>query len=168
MLDSATPNVRSQRLRPMSKRLISTTLLSFALLFAQGGSFLIAAFCPHIRTGVMRCDMPQPEPSMDHGHMGDMEMPQEPQESTDNLNAAALDVPLSTCSHCWVHSQTTSTVFSVQHTDVTQRATDISVAAVCQVPTAPMISAPERPTARSHDPPGNTVSRHILIDVFRI
>lgn len=151
----------------MSKRLISTTLLSFALLFAQGSSLLIAAFCPHVRTGVMRCDMPQPEPSMDHAHMGGMEMAQL-EGSTHKLNVAALDLPSGTCSHCWVHSQTTPTVFSVRHSEVAKRAIDITVAAVFQGPARPMISIPERLTARSHGPPGDTVSRYILIDVFRI
>jgi hypothetical protein len=75
----------------MSKRLISTTLLSFALLFAQGGSFLIAALCPHLRTGIMRCDSPAQEPAMDHHHMADMQMDEESGESVFTSDAPALD-----------------------------------------------------------------------------
>ena len=56
----------------MTKRLISTIVVSFALLFAQGGSFLIAALCPHLRSGIMRCDMRAQEPAMDHHQMADM------------------------------------------------------------------------------------------------
>ena len=167
MLDLATPKVRSQRLLLMSKRLISTTLLSFALLFAQGGSFLIAALCPHVRTGIMRCDAPAQEPAIDHQHMADMQMSQESDESLFNPDASAFDRPTGTCTHCAVHSRTTSSVFSVRDFEAAKRATNLAVPLVFKRP-EPAIQPQERLPARSHDPPGGTISRHILIDVFRI
>ena len=168
MLDSATPKVRSQRLRLMSKRLISTTLLCSALLFAQSGSFLIAAFCPHVRTGIMRCDTPAQKPAMDHEHMADMQMDQEFGESSFNINAAAFDRPTATCNHCAVHSKTTSSVFSVRHVEAAKRTTNLGVPLVFKRAEPTVIQIQERLTARSHGPPGGTISRHILIDVFRI
>jgi hypothetical protein len=151
----------------MSKRLISTTLLSFALLFAQGGSFLIAALCPHLHTGIMRCDMPAQEPAMDHHQMAGMPMGQESAESPLNSDAPAVDQPTRTCTHCSVHSRTTSNAFSVRHLEAAKRATDLASAVVLDRP-LPTIRHQARLTVRSHGPPGNTVSRHILIDVFRI
>jgi len=167
MLDSATPNVRSQRLRPMSKRLISTTLLSFALLFAQGGSFLIASLCPHLHTGIMRCDMPAQEPAMDHHQMAGMPMDQESAKSPLNSDAPAVDQPTGTCTHCAVHSRTTSNAYSVRHVEAAKRAASLAVP-MSHRPELLLIQVQQRLTARSHGPPGNTVSRHILIDVFRI
>ena len=147
--------------------MISTTLLSFALLFAQGGSFLIAAQCPHLRTGIMRCDKPAEEPAMDHQHMADMQMDQKSDESLFNPDASAFDQPSGTCNHCAVHSRTTSSVFSVRHVEVPKRATDLASPTVPDRP-LPTIRHQARLTARSHGPPGETVSRYILIDVFRI
>jgi len=151
----------------MSKRLISTTLLSFALLFAQGGSFLIAALCPHLRTGIMGCNAPAEETTMDHQHMADMQMDQKSDESLFNPDTTAFDRPTGTCSHCAVHSRTTSSVFSVRHVEVSKRATDLAGAVVLGRP-LPTIRHQARLTARSHGPPGEPISRYILIDVFRI
>ena len=166
MLDSGTPKVlHSHRL--MSKRLISTTLLSFALLFAQGGSFLIASLCPHLRTGVMRCDTPAEEPAMDHQHMADMQMDQETDEYLFNPHVSAFNRPAGTCNHCAVHSRTTSSVFSVRHVEASKRAAIVGAIAFSRL--QPTIRQhQERLTGRSHGPPGEPVSRYILIDVFRI
>jgi hypothetical protein len=152
----------------MSKRLISTTLFSFALLFAQGGSFLIAGLCPHLRTGVMRCDAPPKGPSMGHHQMADMQMDQESGESPLNSDAPAVDQPTGTCTHCAVHCRTTSNAFSVRHVEAAKRATSLAVPMSFHRPELLLIQVQQRLTARSHGPPGNTVSRHILIDVFRI
>jgi hypothetical protein len=168
MLDSATPKIRSLRLRLMSKRLISTTLLSFALLFAQGGSFLIAAFCPHVRKGIMRCDTSAQESQMDHHHMSDMQMDQDSDELPLDSDAPALDRSTGNCTHCAVHSRTTSSVFSVRHVEAVKRTTNLAVPLVFRRPEPAMISPQERLTARSHGPPGGTIPRHILIDIFRI
>ena len=152
----------------MSKRLISTTFLSFALLFSQGGSFLIAALCPHLHTGIMRCDMPAQEHAMDHHQMAGMQMDQESAESPVNSDAPAVDQPAGTCTHCAVHSRTTSNAFSVRHVEAAKRATDLAVPKRLHRPELLFIQVQQRLTARSHGPPGNTVSRYILIDVFRI
>jgi hypothetical protein len=152
----------------MSKRLISTTLLSFALLFAQGGSFLIAALCPHVRTGIMRCDAPAQEPQMDHQHMSEMQMDHDSDDLPLDSDAPALDRSTDNCTHCAVHSRTTSSVFSVRHVEAAKRTTNLALPLVFRRPQPAMIQPRERLTARSHGPPGGTISRHILIDVFRI
>ena len=168
MLDWRIPMLAPTRRRFMSKRLFSTTFLSVALLFAQGGSFLIAALCPHLRTGIMLCDSPAQEPAMDHNHMADLQMDQESDESPLNPDAPALDRPTGPCTHCAVHSKTTSSVFLVRHVESAKRATNLAVPLVFKLPEPAMPQIHRRLTARSHGPPGNTISRHILIDVFRI
>lgn len=151
----------------MSRRLLSTTFLSVVLLFAQGGTFLIAALCPHLRTGVMRCDS-SAQAVMDHHHMADMKMDPESDGLRFNPDGLAFDLPLGTCTHCVVHSKTTSGVFPARHLEAAKRATDLTVALDSVRPLLTIVQAPERLTARSHSPPGNTISRYILIDVFRI
>ena len=154
----------------MTKRLFSTTFLSVALLFAQGGSFVIAALCPHLRTGIMRCDMPPPEPRMDHHHMTDMQMDRESNELLLNSDAPAFDRSTETCTHCSVHSGTpSSSFFSARHIEASKRSTDLTIPLLFNATSGPtVIQLTERLTARSHSPPGETVSRYILIDVFRI
>lgn len=150
----------------MNRRLVSTTFLSMALIFAQGGSFLIAALCPHLRTGVMRCDMPAQQSVMDHHDMADMQMDHESGSLTPK--AANFDQPSGTCTHCAVHSRTTSGVFYVRHVEAAKRATDLIVPLIFEYPTPLTVQVHELVTARSHGPPGDTNSRHILISVFRI
>ena len=149
----------------MNKRLFPTTLLSFALLFSQGGIVLIAALCPHLRTGVMRCDS-SAQPVMDHHHMTEMKM--DPDEMPFNNDGPAVDIPLGTCTHCVVHAKTTSGIFPARHREAAKVASDLTVPLVSGSPVLTTIQGPERLTARSHGPPGDTVSRYILIDVFRI
>lgn len=152
----------------MSKRLISTTLLSFALLFAQGGNLLIAALCPHLRTGTMRCDAPAQEPAMDHHHMSEMQMDQDSEELPLDSDAPALGRPTGNCTHCAVHSRTTSGVFSVRLVEAAKRTMSLAVPLVFRGPVPAMSQPQELLAARSHGPPGSTIPRHILIDVFRI
>lgn len=153
----------------MNRRLLSTTFLSVVLLFAQGGSFLIVALCPHLRTGVMQCDARLPGQSMDHDHMADMEMEQQPGDVPTNPDLTAYDVPPEKCTHCSVHSGTApSSFFSTRHIEASKRATDLTVPLLLKSPEPAMGQVVERLPASSHSPPGDTVSRYILIDVFRI
>ena len=152
----------------MSRRLFSSTFLSVVLLFAQGGSFLIAALCPHLRAEVVRCDVGAQDSTTDHHRMPDMEMDPQAGESLINGDASAVDLPLGNCAHCAVHSRTTSTFFAVRHVEAITRVSEQAVALVCEAPAFMLIQRPERFTARSHGPPGNKHSRHLLISIFRI
>lgn len=153
----------------MSRRLFSTTFLSFALLFGQGGSFLIAALCPHLSTGVMQCDMRSPGSVGDHDHMADMEMDPQSGKLPSNSDVTAFNLLPEKCGHCSVHSgSTSSSLISIRHLEASKRATDLTVPLLLKSLEPTMIQVLERLTTRSHSPPGDTVSRYILIDVFRI
>lgn len=152
----------------MSRRLFSSTFLSVVLLFAQGGSFLIAALCPHLRAEVMRCDVGAQDSPTGHHHMADMEMDPQAGESLINGDASAIDRPVGSCAHCAVHSRTTSTFFAVRHVEAITRVSEQAVALVFETPGFMVIQASERFTGRSHGPPGNKLSRHVLISIFRI
>lgn len=152
----------------MNRRLVSITFLSVVLLFAQGGSFLIAALCPHLRAEVMRCDVGAQDSTTGHHHMSDMKMDPQAGESLINGDASAVDRPLGSCAHCAVHSRTTSTFFAVRHVEAITRVSEQAVALVFETPEFMVIQAPRRLTARSHGPPGDKLSRHVLISIFRI
>lgn len=152
----------------MSRRLFSSTFLSAVLLFAQGGSFLIAALCPHLRAEVMRCDVGVQDSMTGHHHVPDMEMDPQAGELLINGDASAVDRPVGSCAHCAVHSRTTSTFFAVRHVEAITRVSELAVALVFEIPEFMVIPAPGRLTARSHGPPGNKLSRHVLISIFRI
>lgn len=150
--------------------MFSTTFLSFALLFGQGGSFLIAALCPHLSTGVMQCDARGQGSVVDHHHMVDMEMEPQSGKLPNNLDVTAFNLLPEKCGHCSVHSGTTSSsLISIRHIETSKRATDLTVPLLLKAsePTTIQVSL-ERLTGRSHSPPGDAVPRYILIDVFRI
>jgi hypothetical protein len=156
----------------MHKRFLATSVLATALLFSQGSSFLIAALCPHLRSGMALCEMQQSAPTMSHedmGHedMGDMQMGQEP-ASQANANVAALDQPIIPCSHCAVHSRTTLNVASLKQAEAAKRSVDLDVP-FQDSRVAPDAASPVQVLAsRAHGPPGEPSPRYILINIFRI
>ena len=150
----------------MSRRLVLTIFVSVVLLFAQGGSFLIAAHCSHLRADVVLCDAGAQNSVPAHHHMPEMD--QEVGKSLVNGDESALDLPPGSCAHCAIHSRTTSTVFSVRDAEAPKRVSEHAVALVFETPELLLSQAPERLTARSHGPPGNNLSRHLLISIFRI
>lgn len=152
----------------MSRRLFSTTFLSFALLFGQGGSFLIGALCPHLSTGVIQCDMRDQGSVANHDHMADMEMDPQLENLPNNPDVTAFNLLPEKCGHCSVHSGTTSSSLSIRHIGASKRATDLTVPLLVKSSEPTMIQVLERLSAHSHSPPGDTISRYILIDVFRI
>lgn len=154
----------------MPKRFLVTTVLAAALLFSQGGHLLVAALCLHLQPGMASCETPPAKASMAHedmGHGGHMEMEPEPATQPDS-NASALGQPIDACSHCAVHSRTTPNAVSLRATEAAKRSIDFNIPLnVCEV--APAIVSPVAGlTSRAHGPPGETVSRHILINVFRL
>ncbi|MGH9932183.1 MAG: hypothetical protein ACREA9_23525, partial [Pyrinomonadaceae bacterium] len=154
----------------MHKRLVANTVLSIALLFSQGGTFLIAALCPQLQSGMASCETKLAEPAMSHediGHTGHMEMEQEPASQPD-ANVATLGRPISPCSHCAVHSRRSPNTASLRQAEAAKRSVDLNIPLqVSRV--APVAASPVAVlTTRAHGPPGDSSPRHILINIFRI
>jgi hypothetical protein len=154
----------------MHKRFLAATFVATALLFSQGGSFLVAALCPHMQSGTASCMSQSAEPTMSHedmGHMDHMQMEQEPESEPDS-SASALSQPASPCPHCAVHSGTTPRSASLRETEVAKRSLDFSIPLQVPkvVPVAPATVAVL--ISRAHGPPGDPTPRHILINIFRI
>lgn len=154
----------------MTKRLVSTTFLSFALLFGQAGIFLIAALCPHLRSGMASCETQSAGVPMSHedmGHMGQMEMEPEPAAQPD-AGVATLGQPIDPCSHCAVHSRKTPNTASLRQGEVAKRSVDLNIPLqVFRVAPVAASSAPVL-TSRAHGPPGDPTPKYILINIFRI
>ena len=154
----------------MNMRFLATTILATALLFSQGGNFLIAALCPHIGSRMASCETQFAAATMSHesmGHMGHMQMAAEP-ASQQNLSAFALGQPNAPCSHCAVHSRKTTPSTTLRETDAAKRSVELSIpldfSGVAPATTSPHAVL----TSRAHGPPGETIPRHILINIFRI
>jgi len=151
----------------MDKRFLATTVLAVALLFSQGGNFLVAAFCPHLQSGMASCKTQLGAAPMSHEHMAHMEMAQQP-ASNRNPDAIALGEPIGPCSHCAVHSRTTPNTASLREAKPAKRSIDLNIPTqISRV--APVAASPVSAlTSRAHGPPGEHTSRHILINIFRI
>jgi hypothetical protein len=158
----------------MPKRFLVITVLATALPFSQGGSFLIAALCPHLRSGTPSCEA-QPSPArmshedMSHEHMGHgghLEM-EHGRVSIGDPNAIALGQPIGTCSHCTVHSRTTANTAYLREREPAKPKVDIHIPHQSRV--SPVMIFPlTMLTPRAHGPPGELTPRHILISIFRI
>lgn len=151
----------------MHKRFLATTFLATALLFSQGGNFLVGALCPHLRSGMASCGTQLAEPTMSHEGMGHMGMSHEAAPNPDP-DAVALGQPIGSCPHCAVHSRTTPNTASLRETEAAKRSVHLDiplqvskVAPVTQSPVAVL-------TSRAHGPPGDPTPRYILINSFRI
>ena len=154
----------------MHKRLLAITVLTAALLFSQGGHLVVAALCPHLRTGVASCETVPAKASMSHedmGHGGHMEMEPEPATQPDS-NASALGQPIDACSHCAVHSRTTPNAVSLRATAVAKRSIDFNIPLNVSGVAPAIVSPVAVLTSRAHGPPGEARPRHILINIFRI
>ncbi len=154
----------------MHKQFLANTVLGVALLFSQGGTFLVAALCPHLRSGMASCETQFADPAMSHedmGHMGHSEMEPEPASRPD-ADAAALGQPIGACSHCAVHSRTNSNTASLTKAEAARRSVDTNIP--LQVSRVAPVAASPVPflTSRAHGPPGDSTPRHILINIFRI
>jgi hypothetical protein len=154
----------------MHKRFVATTVLAVALLFSQGGNFLIASLCPHLRSTLASCDTQTAEPAMSHDDMGHMQMHGSDTESSPNRDPYALSLgkPIGSCSHCAVHSRTTSNAISLRDIEAAKRAGDLSIPLTFST-FAPVTTSPVAVlTSRAHGPPGESTSRYLLLNVFRI
>ena len=153
----------------MHKRFLTTIVLATALLFSQGGSFLVAALCPHMQSGEESCTSQSAEPRMSHEDMGHMghQMEHEP-DAQPNTDTAAFEQPIDLCPHCALHSGPAPNIASLREKEVAKRSFDLSTP--LQAPKVVPVSASTVSVlnSRAHGPPGNPTPKHILINIFRI
>ena len=154
----------------MHKRFLATTVLAAALLFSQGGNFLVAALCPHLQSGMASCETQRAGAPVSHedlGHMGHTEVEHEPASQPD-AEAVALDHPIGPCSHCAVHSRKAPTSASLREAEAAKRLVDLNIPLHISRVAPVTVSPVPVLTSRAHGPPGEHISRHILINIFRI
>ena len=73
----------------MKMRFLPTTVLAATLLFSQGGTFLVAALCPHLQSGTAACEVPPAETTLSHEDMGHVSM-DHPSEYNPDPNTVAV------------------------------------------------------------------------------
>ena len=134
----------------MFRRFPIIVLLGAALLFSQGSSVVLSAFCPHLSVSKHDCDMSMAQTAIDHSQ-------------------TAIGHEDEPCPHCGIHSRSDSSPVMVRSADGVKRSADSylpdSVAVV--TPVKPVSIAFLKP--RDHGPPGRAGRpRHILINTFRI
>lgn len=163
--------------------------MTTAFLLSSWSNVIAASFCPRYsaRDLLVKQTVEQnslPTPGACHHEMGQMDTDGEsmemdgdsgsespvtkPTEAADRLNAAqaVLELPLEPCGHCWMHSQPSSVNGAVVAPGPLSQSieTDAPTVAVIAVPLTFIIPI----TPVEHGPPGNTLPRHVLINVFRI
>lgn len=151
----------------MHKRFLANTVLGVALLFSQGGSFLIAALCPHLQSGMASCETPLAEPAMSHEDMGHMGVEHHTPPNPDP-NTVALGQPIGPCSHCAVHSRTNPNTASLREKGIAKRSVDLNIPLEFSIAGPVTLSHVSVVPSRAHGPPGNPAPRYILINIFRI
>ena len=161
----------------MHKRFLVTTFLGIALLFSQGGIFLVGALCPHLRSGSASCDMQVSATEMSHEEMGHMDMgstdnepvaKQDDSAAQPNTEADAMGQPTTPCSHCAVHSRSNSNAISLRETEAPKRSAHSAISLTVSTLLPVVTSSAAVLTFRAHGPPGDLRPRHILINIFRI
>ncbi len=150
----------------MHKRFLATIVLATALLFSQGGKFLVAALCPHLQSGMTSCATQLAAPTMSHEDMRHLGM--EHENANSDPDAVALSRPIEPCSHCAVHSRTNPNTASLRITEAAKRSADLNIPLHFSRVAPSILSPVAVLTQRAHGPPGKTTSRHILINIFRI
>ena len=187
----------SPALLMMTKRSLLIFMLLVAFLLSAWGNVIAAAFCPRYMS-LNSCinqsrRTKQVETKSCHHEMADMRMEDMPSDDTQmNTEAApdsevdsipdnqpiqvvtessigqvAIDLPIEPCGHCWMHSQPSSGTSTVTAINPSPRSVEANAApAEFQIvsPSAYPISA----FRMEHGPPGDSLSRHVLINVFRI
>ena len=157
----------------MHQRFFAITVLGIALLFSQGGNFLVASLCPHLTSGMSSCESQTKTPTMSHHDMGHMEMKHETTAAPSanpyrDLTSVALGPQHGPCSHCAVHSRTFPRTGSLRETEAPKKSTSLSL----PIHSSRVASVTERTVAvlssRAHGPPGQPPARYILINIFRI
>jgi hypothetical protein len=156
----------------MHKRFLATTVITTALLFSQGGSLLVAALCPHLQSGMASCEAKASasksgHEAMSHEDMGHAEVKHEA-PSQANPDALALAQPADPCPHCAVHSRKNQNTASLRETEAAKRSTDLNIPLEFSRITPVSVDPVPVLMPRAHGPPGDSIRRHILINIFRI
>jgi hypothetical protein len=182
----------------MTKRSSLTLLLLVAFLLSAWGNVVAAAFCPaYLARNCRVRQQTQPPTQVDHKSchhemgnmeigdmkMDEMEMDEDPTPQSEitsfpenlytqiapesSFAEAALEFPGEPCGHCWMHSQPTSGTGTMAIISLSSRLIEGDAPfadSVIELPSA--FSVPITPV--EHGPPGNSLPRHVLINVFRI
>jgi hypothetical protein len=177
----------------MRKRSLSIVLVVVALLFSAWGNVIAAAFCPRFALNHDCCLKRGPQPSKQAKHesschhemagmeMDDMRMEAEADSAPDtsaqdsqvelpsesSSDEVALDLPIEQCACCLNHSQTTSGTVSGVAIDPSKRLVEInSLPANFAIGSTSALAGLILPS--QHSPPGQSIPRHVIINVFRI
>ncbi len=152
----------------MHKRFLATAVVALALVLGQGGSFLVAALCPHLRSNQESCETPTTDAGENHPDMGHMQMDSSDSDTPESSDAIVIGKPVGSCSHCAVHSRKNGNTGSLQRSSIPQRTSDQTIS-VEPIPANPVsVSRTKIVASRAHGPPGDATPRHILINIFRI
>ncbi len=173
------------------RRFLTIGLVAAALLFSQGGGFLIAALCPHLRSETSTCDQvsSRHEPDnhqvsnagTEHAHhvVPDYHVPEHRiHGGNDALKSqffadqdkqlTAFGLPSQSCDHCVVHSTPGTFAFSWKESEMPKQTVGgASPTTACQIAPVSNVGVSLLATL-AHGPPGESRSKHILINVFRI
>jgi len=181
----------------MRKRSLSILFVVVALLFSVWGNVIAAAFCPRfslnrdcclnrgIQPGVEQAKQARHESSCRHEMSGmkmdDMVMEADSADAPgtgaqvshaqftteSSSDQVLLDLPFGQCAHCQIHSQTTSETVSVVTIDPSKRVVETtSLPADFAIGLTGAFT--DLPAPWDHGPPGASLPRHVLINVFRI
>jgi hypothetical protein len=176
------------------RQTFSMAVLIVAFVLSAWGNVIAASFCPRYalnRECCVKHIVSQPkevESSSCHHEMAGMEMDdmqmeteaaQDPstdsnaqsskaEEALESSNdQVAFDLPIEQCAHCWSHSQPTLGTVSVVAADPSKQLVETSSPRADSQFGLPSVS-PVSISPTEHSPPGFTLPRHVLINVFRI
>ena len=135
----------------------------------------MAAFCPHLQSGLASCEAGASASKSGHeamshedmDHMGHAEMKHE-HASEAKPDALALAQQVDPCRHCAVHSRKNQNTASLRETEAAKRSTDLNIPLDSSRIAPVSLGAIPVLTSRAHGPPGDSTRRHILINIFRI
>lgn len=181
----------------MTRRSLSTVGLLITLLLGTWSNVIAAAFCPrylsnrdccvkHVESVSARvsphesCHHEMSDPATaemdnmianDNSSTSAVVLTSSPTPSTSTLESSseqpALDLPVEQCPHCWSHSQPTSESVIVAASDPAKSLieTYLPIATPDFGSLSPLTDLID---PLEHGPPGLTLPRHVLINVFRI
>lgn len=153
----------------MHKGFVAATVLGVALLFGQGGNFLVATLCPHLRLSLASCESQLAVPSMSHEEMDHKQThPTESKPAEQDPDGIVLSQPSGESTHCAVHSRKTSDFVSLRNAEAAKRSGDLAVPLVFSSVVPVAVTPVALLGSRAHGPPGEQSSRYILINIFRI
>jgi hypothetical protein len=173
----------------MMKRLI--LIASVLLLSVSGWSqFAAAAFCPHSQEQIVlarnECHVEQVTvhehgeasshqgmtmdgmEGMEAGEVMETASPAHDETPAAHESANQLGPPIGDCAHCFSHSRPQPVPLPGITTEQSKRGAADLAPPETTLAATPVMAFGLFITQRTHAPPGATISRHVLINVFRI